>query len=242
MATDYGNKSIVTDGLVFLADAANKQSYIGSGTAVTNLINSNVTGSLNNSPVFSTDNGGQWSFTNTDDNITTETPTSLTSFTLDIWFYPIYQSGLLAAYGMYAYANTGYDGFIWYYQTSFSSGNYNCNHNVWWSNTSNSTANFSNTTAYTANKWHNMVLRRELNTSVKTYIDGVENGSKTSDTNGVLSNTIGVQPLRFGLAYNNYTTSGKLSNYKLYNRALSESEIQQNYDALKNRFTIDNYY
>ena len=242
MGTTYHNKPIVTDGLVFYIDAANKVSYPGSGTVVTDLINSNVTGSLNNSPGFSTDNGGQWNFTSTDDNITTETPTSLTSFTLDIWFYPIYEGGLKAAYGMYAYANTGYNGFIWYYQPSFSSPNYNVNHTIYWSNTSNATANFSNTTVYRANKWHNMVLRRELNTSVKTYIDGVENGSITSNTSGVLSNTIGVQPLRLGLSYNSYTTSGRLSNYKLYNRALSESEIQQNYNALYDRFTIDNYY
>jgi hypothetical protein len=238
-----GGPDIVTDGLVFYEDAANSQSYPGSGTAVTDLINSNVSGSLNNSPVFSTDNGGQWSFSGTDDNVETHIPISLTDFTLDIWFYPIYEGGgLKAAYGMYAYANTGYNGFIWYYQPSFSSPNYNVNHTIYWSNTSNATAAFTNTTVYRANKWHNMVLRRELNTSVKTYIDGVENGSKTVEDDGVLSNTIQAQPLRFGLAYNNYSTSGKLSNYKLYNRALSESEIQQNYEALYDRFNIDNYY
>ena len=50
MATDYGNKSIVTDGLVFLADAANKQSYIGSGTTVNDLVG-NVTATVNNATV-----------------------------------------------------------------------------------------------------------------------------------------------------------------------------------------------
>ena len=33
MATDYGNKSIVTDKLHYYMDPANKQSYIGSGTS-----------------------------------------------------------------------------------------------------------------------------------------------------------------------------------------------------------------
>ena len=41
MATDYGNKSIVTDGLVFAVDAANKQSYIGSGTCWNDIIGTN---------------------------------------------------------------------------------------------------------------------------------------------------------------------------------------------------------
>ena len=46
MATDYGNKSIVTDGLVFSLDPANKQSYIGSGTTVTDFIGNDHNGNL----------------------------------------------------------------------------------------------------------------------------------------------------------------------------------------------------
>ena len=45
MATDYGNKSIVTDGLVFCMDPANKQSYPRTGTTATDIIN-NIAGTL----------------------------------------------------------------------------------------------------------------------------------------------------------------------------------------------------
>ena len=254
MAVTYQNNGVVRDGLIFYIDAANQRSYVtGSQECFDivgdfNALNGDIlsgsgtsAGKLFNSPGWVEDNGGQWSFDGSDSNVTTSIPKSLTDFTLDVWFYPIYESGLKAAYGMYAYANAGYDGFIFYYQTSYD-GNYNCNHTIYWSNASNSVASFTNTTVYRANKWHNMVLRRELNTSVKTYIDGVENGSITSNTNGILDTAVDAQPIRFGLAYNNYGTSGKLSNYKLYDRALSESEIVQNYNVLKDRFNIDNYY
>ena len=43
MATDYGNKSIVTDGLIFNVDASNKQSYPGSGTTALDFISSSTT-------------------------------------------------------------------------------------------------------------------------------------------------------------------------------------------------------
>ena len=48
---------IITDGLVLCLDAANKQSYPGSGTVWTDLAGSN-NGTLTNGPTFSSANGG----------------------------------------------------------------------------------------------------------------------------------------------------------------------------------------
>ena len=56
MAFNYSPK-IVTDGLVFAVDAANKKSYPGSGTTWTDLAGSN-NGTLTNGPTF--DSGGWW--------------------------------------------------------------------------------------------------------------------------------------------------------------------------------------
>ena len=62
MGTTYHNKPIVTDGLVFCMDPANKVSYPGSGTAITDIVGG-YNGITVNNPTFSTDDGG--AFTNT---------------------------------------------------------------------------------------------------------------------------------------------------------------------------------
>jgi len=56
MGTTY-NPAIVTDGLVFCVDAANKRSYPGTGTTWTDLVGGN-NGTLINSVSFDASNGG----------------------------------------------------------------------------------------------------------------------------------------------------------------------------------------
>jgi len=56
MGVSY-NPRIVTDGLVFCVDAANKRSYPGTGTTWTDLKGGN-NGSLINTPTYNSDNGG----------------------------------------------------------------------------------------------------------------------------------------------------------------------------------------
>jgi len=74
MGTTYHNKPIVTDGLVFCVDPANKVSYPGSGTTATDLINK-VEGTLsgaggsNNTPQWENTNFGAFDFDGTDDYI-----------------------------------------------------------------------------------------------------------------------------------------------------------------------------
>ena len=46
MAYSMGPGKIVEDGLIFYVDAANKESYPGSGTNINNLIDNNITGSM----------------------------------------------------------------------------------------------------------------------------------------------------------------------------------------------------
>mgnify|MGYP006213918775 FL=1 len=67
MATLY-NPNIVTDGLVLCLDAANKRSYIGSGTAWDDLAGGN-NGTLTNGPTFDAGNGGSVVFDGANDYI-----------------------------------------------------------------------------------------------------------------------------------------------------------------------------
>lgn len=61
MAQQYGSR-IITNGLVLYLDAADKNSYPGSGNTWYDLSGNNINFSLINSPSFSNDNGGCFNF------------------------------------------------------------------------------------------------------------------------------------------------------------------------------------
>jgi hypothetical protein len=77
---------IVTDGLVLCLDAANRQSYPGSGTVWTDLAGSN-NGTLTNGPTFSSANGGSLVFDGSNDYINLQNPSALnlTELTVSAW-------------------------------------------------------------------------------------------------------------------------------------------------------------
>ena len=62
----HGNPDLKTNGLVFLVDAADKNSYPGSGTTWTDLTGNGFNFSTSDSPSFTTDSAGRpcWDFTN----------------------------------------------------------------------------------------------------------------------------------------------------------------------------------
>ena len=83
MSYSYG-KSIVTDGLVFYVDAANDNSYPGTGTTWSDLIGGND-GALTNGPTYSSANGGSIVFDGVNDYTTVSVSTS-GDITYCAWF------------------------------------------------------------------------------------------------------------------------------------------------------------
>lgn len=77
-------------------------------------------------------------------------------------------------------------------------------------------------------------------TSVKFFLDGELNGTRSVNTNTWNTNPSGTHSTRIG-AQNGGSASlhnGKINVVKLYDRALTDNEVQQNYNAYKNRFNI----
>jgi hypothetical protein len=62
MANSYGPKSIVTEGLVFSADAGNAQCYTSGSATATDLINGEPLTLTGTSPTYDSNYGGVWSF------------------------------------------------------------------------------------------------------------------------------------------------------------------------------------
>src|SRR5210317_1273968 len=67
----YGGPDIITEGLVLALDAGSKRSYSGSGNTWTDLSGNGNNGTLVNTPTFSSNSGGKFSFDGVDTSITT---------------------------------------------------------------------------------------------------------------------------------------------------------------------------
>ena len=225
--------SIVQSGLVLYLDAANTRSYPRSGTTWTDLSRSDYTGTLINGPTFDSTNGGSILFDGSNDLVEITNSTSLTSFTISMWFKmtgpgstggasnTIYNSLFGINSGLRRIlvstsANTGTEGVI---LVQMGGSNYFS----------------SSSTATVTNRWNNVVYTWQANTAI-IYINGI---AETPQTNS--SVTFPAANLFLG-AYSNpvvaYAMKGNIAQTSIYNRVLSATEILQNYNTIKTRFGL----
>ena len=89
---------------------------------------------------------------------------------------------------------------------------------------------------WAANVWQHIVLRRGSG-DVMIFLDGSQIGTTKTDTANLGTSddfVIG----RYYTNYDDYYFDGKISNFRIYSKALTTSEIQQNFNALRGRFGI----
>jgi hypothetical protein len=227
MSYGYG-KSIVTDGLVFYVDAANGNSYPGSGTDWANLSGS-ATATLTNAPTYSSSNGGYFSFDGTNDHVaTTYDATGKIDLTFCVWLnidnFNITNGGAIFD------QSTGSTGFG--IRTSSSD-----TIQVFARNSDASSLNYLSSayTGLSTGTWYYVCVKFETN-SITTYLDGAVNA-----TNSATLDTISVDSSNdMEIGGRNDTTDGHLDGsialVQIYEKGLSNDEVLQNYNALKNRF------
>jgi hypothetical protein len=89
------------------------------------------------------------------------------------------------------------------------------------------------------NKWHHVVCTRDA-ANVNIYVDGVLNNTTGNGGSWSGTNVWSAMDCWIGNNPNNiyYYYSGLISLSKIYNRALSQAEITQNFNALRTRFGI----
>ena len=86
------------------------------------------------------------------------------------------------------------------------------------------------------NEWHNYVGTYD-NTTIRVYKDGQIFDSIAHSAGGQLKTTSASTTIGLSPGTSEYL-DGRLSQVSIYNRALAESEIQQNFNALKVRFGL----
>ena len=229
---------IVTDGLVLCLDAGNTKSYPGSGTTWYDLSGNGNNGTLVNGVGYDSGNGGSLSFDGTNDYSTIPDVDGVTDFTnsnnytVDFWIYlnsTQNNTGNSDNDVVEKWSGTGGYPYTFRYIRS----NETMSVQVYNGSSSNSTS-----IQISSNNWWNICGVFDWNNSILTFYGNGGSVSSTTTLNltGTITNTSALNLMRRGNNIN-YAT-GKLSNFKIYNRALTAQEIQQNFNALRGRFSI----
>ena len=234
MAYNFSPK-IVTDGLVLYLDASNTRSYPGTGTTWSDLSRGGNNGSLINGPTFNSANGGNIVFDGSNDYISTNTNSSLTQagntqFTVDVW---VKKSASNKDMLLGPWDNSNRKG--WFVQW-FTDGNL-------YFGITNGAFNYNYVSVSWQNQWFNLtgVFDGSLLTNQnigKIYVNNILQNT-TNSGNMLTSVPAGLVEVSIGRLtnYSSYAT-GNIAMVKIYNRALSASEISQNYNATKTRFGL----
>ena len=227
----YTGPHIVTDGLVLALDTASPKSYPGSGTTINDLSPSGLDGTLVGSPPFSTDNSGILDFDGSSDYITCGTTDAVdliqnkTNFTLGIWFKMDTLGSLRGLIGTLNYGCTKNLGLV------ANSGNLNFYNDT-------TTCYSVNISGVVTGKWLYGVGTYD-GTTTRTYMfkDGSLSQASGTGKSGA-SNTFSSDFQVWGDQYGPYYTDCKGGVAHVYNKTLSQTEIAQNYNALKSRFGL----
>ena len=248
--TDF--RDIVRNGLILDLDAGMNASYNGSGTIWTDLSGGATNFTLTNPTYYSysSSNNGSILFTRTTSPTpedggyaTTTTTGSLSALTYlhndhttEVWFRsnnrnPTNYDGTEYYSALVVY--TGFHSMFYYDATTFG-------YTIWGKDGSNANAaytlSFSNSSVGT---WNQIVARRS-GTELKLYLNGVLQNTGTINVLGTgtpTSNTLRLATANYNGSFS-WHSDVNIAALKMYNKALTDNEIIQNYNALKHRFGL----
>jgi hypothetical protein len=245
MGQIQGNEQIVTNGLVLSLDAADRNSYPGSGASWFDMSGNGRTSTLNNGPAFNSSNGGSIVF-DPNQNLhygsfasTTVGSFNNATFSYGAWFYHDgnTQFGIIlgkrspSPFNQYSmgigdnaqFASSGTKLIAFALSDSADGQQFNYSYQL-----------------PSAGWYHGMVV---INNNVQNmYANGVSVASSTATFAGKTFN-ITNKPFYIAAQNNNFDQVGSLfrgrvASVFLYNRALTAAEVLQNYNAEKSRFGL----
>lgn len=233
MSSLIGTNNIVTDGLATYLDAANVNSYSGSGTSWNDLSGYKNNGSLVNNPTFSSTNSGCFLFDGVDDYVSIANSSSsnfaANNFAVELWF----KVNSIPANNPRIFKTTN-DSNV----SGISMTVANSNFIILFMSSNGSSYDLFNTVnigTINIGTYNNLVLTR-IGTSIYSYINNSLLYTGSIGTSSVYYNAganIGIG----GTAGVARTISGAIAIFKMYyNKGLTASEVSKNYNAVKGRF------
>jgi hypothetical protein len=225
----YYGPRIVSNGLVLCLDAANKRSYPGTGTTWTDLSSNNNNFTLVNGPTFSASNMGSIVFDGTNDYLLIN---SLVwnynaDFTIQFWFNTNSLGGV-NGYGLFFNGNTGLNT-----NRVQISGNSDGSIGLNTVGSSVGDAFVGAAGLVTVGKWYNFAAVRNSGV-ITVYLNGTSVASGNVNYSVSQQSNLYVGFIRSSGAL--WYLNGRMSSILINNRALSATEVLQNYNATKSRF------
>jgi len=220
-----GGPDLITNGLVLCLDAADKQSYSGSGNTWIDISNNGNNGALTNSPAFNSSNKGNIAFDGINNFINTSYTLPNTNYTISVAFKinvfsTTYNRGIFSTF-----STSNFNGIYF-----ADSGNLSTStSNMWFWVDGNS--NYRIPYIFATNTWY-FVAFSIINGEIYVYLNGRLLYQVTDTTTH--QDILNLGRSRFDQNYLN----GNISLTQVHNRALSANEILQNYNSLKGRFLL----
>ena len=223
---------IVTSGLTLCLDAANRNSYPGSGTIWRDLSGNNNNGTLTNfgaQSFFSKEVGGSIIFDGSDDYVSLGNFTGIgtSNRTICVW-----TKSTTATYGSYRPVTFATD------DTSTDTPSYTLvlgGTRADFGSGGTPYDGYISYNSYVVGTWVFIVATINTSKTCTAYINGLSVGTATS-TGTIGANSVGYLG-RYNGFYGQYF-QGSIANFSLYNRVLSASEVLQNFNATRRRFGI----
>lgn len=228
MAIIY-NTGIVRSGLVLHLDAANVKSYPGSGTVWKDLSGYNSNATLVNGVGYSTDNKGTMVFDGVNDYAEVLNPfyqygteITVSAFCKFVSFQYILSQAKKNVDAM--------DKNVWLWHQSN-------NGLIWYVNDS-GTWRSRGYTSLSANVWYHITTTASTS-GLNIYVNGKNVGTGTGISTGITNTSdSGIGTTDYRYASSRPPMNGNISSIAVYNRSLTETQIQQNFNALRGRYGI----
>ena len=222
---------IVTDGLTFYLDAANTKSYSGTGNTVLNIASTSAIGATKTAGIAFSSTSAPTFVATADSNylLSDYTLASGTSFTVCMWFKRVGNSYWTALFGNEVWnSGTGYVAML----TNANS--------ITFTRGGAEELNYSNAGFASSNFNFYAFVKNPSGSNSFIYINGVQVAS------GSISNVAISKPFVFNTRWENTGASpstgdsreSQFAQMYVYNRALTASEILQNYNATKRRYGL----
>jgi hypothetical protein len=223
MSTYYSPK-ITTDGLVLCLDAANNKSYVGSGTTWNDLSGNGTDATLINTPTFTSSFGGNFVLNGTNQYASVSNVYNFATsnqFTAIVW-----AKSAVSTWNDFGFIISRRDQFVIHPTQSFRDVNYYVNTNVGWQ-------------AVTYTVPDITVFAQYVMTYNAGTIDAYHNGLRVTggSLGATLTSDTGVIEIGKDEGIARYL-NGNIANVQLYNRALTATEILNNYNATRARFAL----
>lgn len=231
----HANPNIITDELVLSLDAADRRSYAGSGTTWIDRSTNEKNGTLANGPSYDSSYGGGISFDATNDHITTSLDLSWNDTSDASVFVTLTPAGSQHK----PFIGKGNSQWEWQLYQDYDRLGF-----VYWNSSGGHTngpiTEISNVFEVNVPASVGVVWNSSDNKHY-FYKNGVQIGDNTwtdASINQNRSNGIHLGGNIYQWAHSGNYWSGIIHNATLYNKALTDEEVAQNFNAIKSRFQL----